>query len=61
MVAKQRTATLKWSDFKRLYEVTRQIEEDRDRHSEDLDLTPERIAEYLDDEIALIPNTHVTE
>ena len=54
IVAKQRTATLKWSDFKRLYEVTRQIEEDRDKHSEDLDLTPERIAEYLDDEIALM-------
>jgi len=56
---KQRTATLRWSDFGRLYDATRRIEEKRDPSSEDLNLKPERIAEYLDDEIALIPTPNV--
>jgi hypothetical protein len=56
--SKQQTDSTKWLDFKLLYEGTRQIES-RDEHSENLILTRERIAEYLKDEIALIPNMQV--
>jgi len=59
IAAKQLTANLRWKDFGQLYEITRRVEENRDPHSEDLDLKPERIAEYLDDEIALIPTPNV--
>lgn len=59
ITAKQETAKLKWEDFARLYEATRRVEKERDACSEDLDLTPERITEYLDDEIKLIPPTEL--
>ena len=59
IAAKQRTANLRWNDFGQLFEITRRVEKNRDPCSEDLDLKPERIAEYLDDEIALIPTPNV--